>query len=186
MRIYREKLYIEKDGKKVYGEQLPVIIKNNGYSLTDLTVFEDETINCWGFKNLEQIKEEISSGRLSQTIPDNAELVCSLGLIKTTKFLPDITNDDFIKVIEDTINRLNHRETRSTICETSFKNYLLNPIELNFNKLKDTYNDLPLHQKVLFEYIDEKDPLCNLMAGREQFTESYRVEVLKHYFKIEL
>ncbi len=186
MKYYKEKLYIEKEGKKVFGKKLPVIINNNGYYLSYITVFEDGCIDCWGLKDFDQIKNEITSGKLLQTIPDHVELECSLGTIKSSKFIPEKSNEDFIKEIEDSINTLNNRDTRRIICEKSFKNYLMEPSMSNLKTLTDAYNDLPSHQKVLFEYIDEKDPLCNLMNDREEFTLEYRKTVLKHYFKIEL
>ncbi|WP_299435622.1 hypothetical protein [uncultured Aquimarina sp.] len=186
MKFYKEKIYIEKEGKKVYGERLPVIIHNNGYYLSNITVFEDGFIDCWGLKDLAQIESEIKSGRLLQNIPDDVELECSLGTIKSSKFIPKKSNEDFIKEIEDLINALNNRGTRRITCENSFKNYLIEPSELNLKSLTDAYNDLPSHQKVIFEYIDQKDPLCNLMNGREEFTLAYRKSILKHYFKIEL
>lgn len=186
MKYYKEKLYIEKNGEKVFGRKLPVIINNNGYYLSYITIFEDGLIDCWGVKDIDQIKNEVKLGRLLQTIPDNAELKCGLGTIKSSTFIPEKSNEDFIKEIEDIINALNNRDTRRTICEKLFKNYLIEPSELNLKNLTDAYNDLPSHQKVLFEYIDEKDPLCNLMNDHEECTLAYRKSVLKHYFKIEL
>ncbi|MDH7447607.1 DUF7638 domain-containing protein [Aquimarina sp. 2201CG14-23] len=186
MEYYKEKLYIEKNGKKIFGKKLPVIINNNGYYLSYITIFEDGCIDCWGLKDIDQIKSEITSGKLLQTIPDHVELECSLGTIKSSGFIPEKSNEDFIKEIEDIINELNNRDNRRIVCEKSFKKYLIEPSESNLKSLTDAYHDLPAHQKVIFEYIDEKDPLCNLMNGSEEFTLTYRKSVLKHYFKIEL
>ena len=137
--------------------------------------------------NLEQIKIKIREGKLVQNIPDNVELEYEdLGTIQSAQFTPEKSDTDFIKEIEDLINTFNNRETRSIICENAFKAYLIEPSVSNLNSLKDKYNDLPAHQKVIFEYIDVKDPLCRFMKEDGIYTLENRKELLKHYFKIEL
>jgi len=184
---YKEKTYFEKNGEKIYGEKLPVIYYNRGeYYLYHIMVFKGGIISGGELKDLDQIKNEIKTGRILQNIPNNIELECELGIIESSKFTPEKNEDDLIKEIEDIINELNDRDTRRAICENSFKIYLIEPSESNLGDLINKYNDLPSHQKVLFEYIEEKDPLCCLINEGEIYTFDNRKDLLKHYFKINL
>ncbi len=72
---YREEIYLEENGEKIYGEKLPVIVNNNGYYLSYIAVFKNGLIHCnCEFINLDQLKNNINSGRLLQNIPDNETL----------------------------------------------------------------------------------------------------------------
>ncbi len=185
---YKEEVYLEENGEKIYGEKLPVIINaDSEYNLTYITVFKNGLISSfWGLKNLDEIKSKIKSGKILQNIPDNIELECDPGMIQSAQFIPEKSDDDFIKEIEDLINEFNNRDTRRSICEKAFKTYLIEPSEINLASLTNCYNDLPSHQKVIFEYIEEKDPLCSVMNEGEIYTSENRKEILKLYFKIEL
>ncbi|TCI92171.1 DUF7638 domain-containing protein [Tenacibaculum sp. M341] len=180
------KIYRDKNGIKIHGIKLPVIINDHGYYLTELIVYKDGLIDCWGLKSLEQIKAEVNSGKLLQSAPDNVSIECDLGTIKCGKFAAEKTNEGFIKEIEDTINTLNNRDTRITICQNAYKNYLINPSKENLNDLNEKYDDLPSHEKVLFEYTEEKDPLCKFIDEKETYTVDRRKQLLKFYFKFDL
>ena len=184
---YQEKIYIEKNGQKVFGEKLPVITCNRGeYYFIYMTIFQDGTIDCGGYKDLEQISVEIEEGKLLNSLPENVELECELGMISSSSFEPDKKNEDLIKEIEDIINELNNRDTRRTICENAYKTYLIDPSDANFTVLRQSFDDLPSHQKVLFEYIETKDPLFKLMNGTEEHNLENRKSILSHYFNYQL
>ncbi len=185
---YREEIYLERNGEKIYGEKLPVIIHvNDEYNLTKITVFKNGLIQSfWGLISLEKIISKIKEGKLLQNIPDNVELECDdFGTIQSAHFAPEKSESDFVKEIEDIINEFNKLETRHTICESAYKTYLIEPSASNLTSLQDKYNDLPSHQKVIFEYVDIKDPLCCFMTEGGIYTLERRKELLKIYFKFE-
>ena len=186
---YKEDIYLENNNDKIYGEKLPVILYvNNQYTLANIAVFKNGLIQTfWGLLNFEQTKDKINEGKLRQSVPNNVKVeVEELCTILNGQFIPDKSNEDFIKEIEDLINEFNNRDTRRSICEAAYKIFLIAPTNSNLDNLTEKYNDLPTHQNVIFEYIDVKDPLCRFMKDGRNYSFENRKELLQYYFKFEL
>ena len=178
------KVYRESEGKKIYGEVFYGIVKNGMYFLTEITVFSDGMIHCWELMNFNIFKEKLNSGWIRINLPKDSELrIHYFCIVNVKKFLPEKTNEDFIKEIEDSITELNGGKGRYSKCIELFKNYLLKDTEQNYSDLKNQFEDLPSHKKVLFEYVDYKDPLIGLMEKKGGFSSEQRKFMLNNYFE---
>ena len=180
------KIYRESNGVKIYGKVFHGIVKNGMYFLAEITVFSDGMIRCWGLMDLKTFKEKLKSGWIRLTLPEDSELrIHNLGVVQAKEFLPEKTNEDFVKEIEDTILELNGGKGRGWKCFDFFKNYLLKDTEQNYLELKKLYEDLPSHKKILFEGVEYKDPLIQLMKTGEKFSSEERKSMLYDYFEEE-
>jgi len=181
-KVYRE----NNKGEKIFGEVFWGIVNNWNYYLTEITVFSDGMIRCWELMDLETFKEKLKSGWIKISLPKNEELrIPNLGVVNVKDFLPEKTNEDFIKEIEDAITELNGGKGRIQKCIDLFKNYLLKDSEQNYLNLKKQFEDLPSHKRVIFEYVDYKDPLIGLMEKKEKFSVNQRKFMLNDYFEEE-
>lgn len=134
--------------------------------------------------DLKTFKEKLKSGKIRITLPKDSELrIHNLGVVQVKEFLPEKTNEDFIKEIEDSIIELNGGKGSVWKCFDFFKNYLLKDTEDNYLELKRLFEDLPSHKKLVFEGVDYKDPLIQLMKTKEKFSSEYRKSMLNDYFE---
>ncbi|MFT3796146.1 hypothetical protein [Flavobacterium sp.] len=165
-------------------QTLQAIRYNSQYYLVDVTVYADGSIHCWETMNLESFSEKLASGRILLSLPENAELhLRDWGVIEVKAFHNYKTHSDFIKQIEDTIKTLNDQPTRADVCREAFRKYLLQADERNYQNLKTAYEDLPIHQKVVMDYVDYKDPIVGLFERNESFTEKERMDLFNAYFE---
>jgi hypothetical protein len=92
-------------------------------------------------------------------------------------------SDEFIfNLIESKIEELKHEESHQSKCIEAFRQYLINPTDLNLRKIKSHYDLLPLDEKALFEH-PPKDPLIKLMETQEHIPRKDREYYLKDYFE---
>lgn len=99
-KIYRTKI--------IEGVSIPGIIKNGSYYFVDLEVYEDGRVECWNFQDFEHFKNDVTSGWVSVTIPNDKEIsISSLGewTIKETLWL--YNKDTFIEYVWSIIKELN-------------------------------------------------------------------------------
>lgn len=180
------KVYRESNGEKIFGEVFYGVVKNGMYFFTEITVFSDGMIRCWEMMDLNTFKEKLKSGWIRITLSEDSELrIPNLGVIKAGKLLAEKTDDDFIKEIEDSIIELNGGMGRVRKCIELFKKYLLDDNKVNYENLKNQFDDLPSHKRVLFEYVDDKDPLIELMKTGKRSTKDQRRFMLDDYFENE-
>jgi hypothetical protein len=162
-----------------------VIIHNSLYFLTEIRVYKDGVIDCWMLVDFEEFKHKLDIGWVTLEIPDNETLhIQNLGKIEIKSFVPEKSNEDFIKEVEDCIIELNGGQGRVQKCKEAFKNYLVDDSEENFARLKAMFDDLPSNQKALFEH-GSKDELVKLMNTEKPFSEEYRRTLLVDYFEQE-
>ena len=176
-------IYRLEDGKEIKGVILYAIIDNLNFYFTEIKVYEDGLIDCWELINLETFKDRLRTEKVRVSLPPDSKLnIPNLGEIEISNFLNYKSNDDFVKEIEDVITELNGRKGRQRICIDLFKEYLIDDSDANFKKLKVAFEDLPSHQKKLFEMVDYKDPLIGLLIRGETFSREIREYMLKDYF----
>ena len=178
------KLYRYKKGKKIKGIGFPAIVANLNFYFTTIVVYADGLIDCWGLMDFDEFKRKLKSGWIRINLPPKSILhIYNLGIVSTTEFHPQKTNDDFIKEIEDCILELNGKESRRQKCIRLFKNYLLTNSKINLKELKKVFNDLPLDKRVIFDYAEEKDSLFILMTRDKLFSVAERKSILRDYFE---
>jgi len=175
-----------KGEKTINGIVIPVITYNAGcYFLTQMEIYADGLILCWGSTDIEGLKKHLETGFIVVDLPPGSllQLNSNWGIIEVSKFDCYKSKEDFIKEVEDIINDLNGRINRINTCRELFKYYLINPSENNFELLRNAFQDLPGNHKVIMDYVDYKDPLVGLMTRGETFTKEQRYYILDDYFE---
>lgn len=90
------------------GVSFPAIIHNGSYFLSDLYIYEDGVVDCWGGVDLNLFREKVSSGWVKTSIPNGADLhIDSLGLIRIADAAWAMTPGTLIDRVEKTVTALN-------------------------------------------------------------------------------
>ncbi|WOI21915.1 DUF7638 domain-containing protein [Nonlabens ulvanivorans] len=180
------KFYKNSNENKINGEYFKGVgtIGNNYF--TYLIVFANSMIKCHKVMSFSVFKEKLLSGLIQINLPSS----CKVHFSDSTRYklnddYLEETNEDFIKIVEDSIIELNGGKGRCNKCIELFKSYLLNDTEQNYFNLKSQFEDLPSTKKVLFEMVDYKDPLIALMKTGEKFSPEGRKHMLIDYFEDE-
>lgn len=148
LEIFSEGIYREEKGKKIFGKSRLVFIHNLEYHLTEIKIYKDGKIDCWGLVDFEEFKEKIKNGWVKTSIPEDSIVsVFSLGHfnIKNTQFIKE---SELIREVEDTIHELNGLPTTLEICRDIFEKYNDNPTKENREKLKKAYENIPEHNRL--------------------------------------
>jgi hypothetical protein len=178
------KIYRYKKGKRIPGIGFPAIVNNFHFYLTTIVVYADGLIDCWGLMDFDEFKRKLKSGWITINLPPNSELhIYNLGVVNSTEFRQQKSNNDFVKEIEDCILELNGKESRRQKCIRLFKTYLLTNSKKFLKELKTVFNDLPFDKRVIFDYAEEKDSLFILMTSDKLFSVAERKSILNDYFE---
>ena len=57
---------------------LPAFICNGSYFLTDLTIYEDGDIDCWGIVSFEEFLQKVEQGWVTVELPESDNLEISI------------------------------------------------------------------------------------------------------------
>jgi hypothetical protein len=178
------KLYRYQKGKRIKGIGFPAIVNNFNFYLTTLVVYADGLIDCWGLMDFNEFKRKLNSGWIRINLPPGSKLhILNLGVVSSTEFQQEKNNEDFIKEIQDCILELNGEESERQKCIRLFKSYLLTNSPQFLKELKTTFNNLPQHKRVLFDYAEEKDSLFILMKSSGKLSVEERKSILRDYFE---
>lgn len=179
------RIFREENGKQLSGLMFPVIVHNYYYFLTQLVIYEDGMIDCWGLMDKTEFLQKLNSGWIRIDLPDNVDLYMGLSKIEVNSFTPEKDVNDFILEVDEAQLELAGMKSNRMIAIDLFKKYLLNDSEQNFSSLSKTFEKLPKHKKALFEYY-EKDELYQLMINDfEKYTTDRRISILNDYFEDE-
>jgi hypothetical protein len=154
LRVYRE----DRDGNIIRGVGLPAFIHNLTYHQTIIEVYEDGIIDCWGLVTLEEFKRKVSQGWVVTQIPEGGRIHCHHLYDGYSNLKYFVKIEEFIKEVEDTINRLQKKKTVKDICLEAFSVFLLKPTPKNRRKLQKAYEDIPEHLRCyILGDMDDKD-----------------------------
>jgi len=132
----------------IYGESRYVYIKNLGYHLTELKVYADGMIDCWGLMDFEEFEQKLNEGWIRLSIPEGATLdIHMLGSLKIDQADNYISQKEFIKEIKDIISDLNDEPTSLALCRDVYEQYLQNKTVENKKKLRKAYYAMPEHMR---------------------------------------
>ena len=151
--------YRIKDGKIIKGVLYAAFIHNFNFHLTDIKVYEDGMIDCWGLVDFEGFKEKVKSGWVRTQLPEDASFsMFPLGHAKCEKFSSAKTEEDFVLEVEDTIAKLQGRPGREDHCREVFEEFLREPTESKRTQLEVAYQNVPEHlRRYLLGDMDFKD-----------------------------
>lgn len=165
----RDRIVREEDGKEIPGLFHHAFIHNGGtYFLTEIKVYQDSMIDCWGLVTLEGFQEKVKQGWVVTSLPEGAEVSVSfLVRLKAMSVHAWIKEAEFIKEVIDDIELLNDRPTSDVRCLKAYENFQQTPTEETRQTLKETYEAMPEHnRRYVLGDMDVKDiPLRIIIYG---------------------
>ena len=155
------------DGERIEGTWRPIFINNGGtYCLTDLIIYADGVVDCWGLVSFSTFVEKVRSGWVATQINEGAP--ASAHHLASWKFAePRVLGADMlIGEVADEIERLNRRPTSSQRCLQAVDQFLDDPNDENRARLAAAYAAVPPHLRMyLLGDQDNKDtPLRILLT----------------------
>lgn len=179
------------DGQEIIGSWRHAFINNGGsYYLTDLKVYADGLIDCWGLVTLEDFRDKLRSGWVATTFEEGAEAsVFEVASWRFTDVRSWVSADEVYAEVVDEIDLLNGRPDSSDRCLQSLDTYLADPTETNRLRLAEAYEAVPEHRrKYLLGDMDAHDwPLRELITpigedlDGEVVTEERRAAALEYF-----
>src|SRR5690348_8104872 len=157
---YSNRTYRIVDGERIEGSWRHVFIKNGAFFfLSDLKIYADGMIDCWGLVDLATFREKVASGWVATTFPQGAR--ASVNHLVGWKFdEPEmwLTPDQLIAEVADEIERLARRPTTSDKCLAALETYLDEPTDERLAVLRDAYFAVPGHLRLyILSDQDSKD-----------------------------
>jgi predicted NAD-dependent protein-ADP-ribosyltransferase YbiA (DUF1768 family) len=156
------------DGIRIPGTWRPVFIRNGDYHLTDLFIYADGLIDCWGLVTLEEFEEKLRRGWVATTLPEGAQ--ASSHDLAAWKFSePRVwhTPKQLLAEVRDTIDQLNDRPDSTGRCLAAVDAFLADRTEPNRAAAREAYLAIPqTMRRYALGDMDRKDwPLKVLVAG---------------------
>ena len=131
--------------------KLPAFICNGSYFLTDLTIYEDGDIDCWGIVSFEEFLQKVEQGWVTVELPqsDNLEIsIHGLGEVSPGYTYQNYkSNADLIAEVQDILNELNGLPDSSKLCRAAWEDYQLEPTEEKCIALRQAYEVIPRHKR---------------------------------------
>ncbi|GJF33450.1 hypothetical protein KNE206_61500 [Kitasatospora sp. NE20-6] len=157
------------DGVRIPGTWRHAFIRNGGhYFLTDLFIYADGLVDCWGLVTVEEFEEKLRTGWVATSLPDGAE-ASAHGLADWKFSEPQswITADLLVAEVRDTIDQLNGRPDSTGRCLAVVDAFLADRTEENRAAARTAFLAVPESQRrYALGDMDSKDrPLRVLVAG---------------------
>ncbi|MFI5530562.1 NADAR family protein [Kitasatospora sp. NPDC051853] len=157
------------DGVRVPGTWRHAFIRNGDrHYLTDLFIYADGLIDCWGLVTFEEFEEKLRTGWVATTFPEGAE-ASAHELADWTFGEPEswLTPELLAAEVRDTIDELNGRPDSTDRCLAAVDTFLADRTEENRATARAAYLAIPESQRhFALGDMDSKDwPLRVLVAG---------------------
>ncbi|MFJ6612859.1 NADAR domain-containing protein [Streptomyces sp. NPDC091289] len=157
------------DGVRIPGTWRHAFIRNGGtHFLTDLVIYADGLIDCWGLVTVEEFEEKLRTGWVATTFPEGAEASAhGLARWKFSESRSNLTPELFAAEVRDTIDRLNDRPDSTGRCLAALDVFLADRTEENREAVRDAFLSIPSSKRrYALGDMDSKDwPLRMLAAG---------------------
>jgi hypothetical protein len=167
----------EADGERIEGVTRPVFIRNGrNYYLTDLEIYADGSIFCWGWVDLAGLKAKLASGWVATSFEAGAQ--ASAHHLASWRFdEPQSWMEPqwLLGEVADEIDKLNGRPDSTGRCLLALDRYLQSRWEEDRAALSAAYEAIPEHLRhYALGDMESKDwPLRVLVAGVGGQVETY-------------
>ncbi|MGQ4434312.1 DUF7638 domain-containing protein [Streptomyces sp. SAS_260] len=161
--------YRTADGVRIPGTWRHAFIRNGGnYFLTDLFIYADGLIDCWGLVTVEEFEEKLRTGWVATSFPEGGE--ASSHELAEWKFREPkswLTPELLVAEVRDTIDQLNGRPDSTGRCLAAVHVFLADRTEENRAAARAAFLNIPKSQRrYALGDMDRKDqPLRVLVAG---------------------
>ncbi|MCX4820263.1 NADAR family protein [Streptomyces sp. NBC_01142] len=156
------------DGIRIPGTWRHAFIRNGDYHLTDLFIYADGLIDCWGLVTLDEFEKKLRCGRVATELPDGGrasghELAAWTFSEPRTWLTPEL----LLAEVRDTIDQLNDRPDSTERCLAAVDAFLADRTEERRAAARAAYLTIPRTQRhYALGDMDRKDwPLQVLLAG---------------------
>jgi predicted NAD-dependent protein-ADP-ribosyltransferase YbiA (DUF1768 family) len=169
------------DGVRVPGTWRHAFIRNGDYFLTDLFIYADGLIDCWGLVTLEEFERKLRSGWVATELPDGAWVSAhDLAAWRFSEPCAWLTPELLLAEVRDTIDQLNGRPDSTDRCLAAVDAFLAEPTEENRAVARAAYHAIPETQRhYALGDMDRKDgPLQVLVTGPGGESESFPGEAV--------
>ncbi|MFI2372132.1 NADAR family protein [Streptomyces sp. NPDC018833] len=164
------------DGVRVPGTWRHAFIRNGDYFLTDLIIYADGLIDCWGLVTLDEFERKLRSGWVATELPEGAR-ASGHDLAGWTFHEPRtwLTPELLLAEVRDTIEQLNGRPDSTDRCLAAAEAFLADRTEDKRAAARAAYFAIPETQRhYALGDMDRKDePLRVLVAGPGGHTEEW-------------
>ncbi|WP_432169384.1 NADAR family protein [Streptomyces sp. 1222.5] len=166
--IGKRNTYRVADGVRIPGTWRHAFIRNGSHFLTDLFIYADGLVDCWGLVTLEEFEEKVRSGWVATTLPDGAR--ASAHGLATWRFGEPrgrLSPELLVAEVRDTVDRLNGRPDSTGRCLAAVDVFLADPTEENRAAARAAFLAVPAsRRRYALGDMDSKDwPLRTLVAG---------------------
>jgi hypothetical protein len=147
------------NGATIRGARVRVYIKNGPYHLTEMSVWADGQIQCWGpLITFERFQQKVAAGWVVTALPENAQVsVWPLGRFTAVRVENGVAEAELVKEVADLIDELNGRPTASHRCREALRAYQESPSEERKEVLRAAYEAVPSHRRIFLGDQDAKD-----------------------------
>jgi len=131
----------------IIGKSLPVFIHNGStYFLSQLIVYQDGQIDCWGFRTLEEFEQKVRSGWIVTRLPEDAEVdIHHLATFKAKDVFNYVEEIDLVREVKDLLEKFKGNLSLSEKCMMAFLQFIQNPTANNRIVLHQAYMKVPRH-----------------------------------------
>ncbi|MDZ8031561.1 MULTISPECIES: hypothetical protein [unclassified Nostoc] len=157
---FHNTIYRIVDGVTIPGVFLQAFIKNGEqYFVTEIKVYKDGRIDCWGMVDFDGFKEKVSKGWITTHLSEGARVSMMVSGLNFTAYQVKsrVEEQEFVKEVEDEIRRLNGQLTTGEICRQRLTQYKHEPNETNKQYLRQAYDAVPKHCRIYLGDMDDKD-----------------------------
>ncbi|QIY66415.1 NADAR family protein [Streptomyces sp. RPA4-2] len=157
------------DGARIEGTWRHAFIRNGGnYFLTDLLIYADGMVDCWGLETLEGFAGKLASGWVATDLPEGAR--ASAHHLASWKFAEPkswLTPEMLLGEVRDDIDNLNGRPDSTRRCLAAVDVFRQQPTEANRTAVREAYEAIPEHlRRYALGDMDRKDfPLRVIVTG---------------------
>ncbi|MFF5788634.1 NADAR family protein [Streptomyces sp. NPDC012693] len=166
--IGRRITYRTVDGVRIPGTWRHAFIRNGRYFLTELFIYADGLVDCWGLVTVEEFEEKLRTGWVATTLPDGAQAAAhGLARWKFSEPQSQLTPELLVAEVRDTIDRLNDRPDSTGRCLAAVDVFLADRTEENRAAARTAFLAIPASKRrYALGDMDAKDgPLRFLVAG---------------------
>lgn len=166
----RQRTYRIVDGARIEGTWRPAFIRNgDSYYLTDLLIFADDKVDCWGLVDFEEFCGKVRAGWVATSFADGAQASAHLlASWRMTDPVSAVSAGELIAEVADEIARLRGEPDSEELCLAALRRYLAEPSAERLEELRAAYLAVPAHLRIfLLGDMDARDiPLRVLLAAR--------------------
>ncbi|GAA2357563.1 hypothetical protein Cme02nite_51240 [Catellatospora methionotrophica] len=155
-----ERIYRVADGEHIPGKSRLVFVKNGGtHFLTNLTVYADGVIDCWGLMSFDELRTKLATGWITTQPLDNGQASAhDLARWRFAEPRSHVSADMLIGELLDVVDKLNRRPDSSERCRQLIDRYLADRSEENRLAIRAAYFTIPEHQRrSMLGDMDSKD-----------------------------